>query len=68
MTLDILVKNVALWGTKGLCDLGIAGGKFVSVGQGAATSPAALTLDAGGANGRARLCRAAYSSRQGADL
>jgi cytosine/adenosine deaminase-related metal-dependent hydrolase len=48
MTLDILVKNVALWGTKGLCDLGIAGGKFVSVGQGAATSPAALTLDAEG--------------------
>ena len=48
MTLDILVKNVALWGTKGLCDLGIAGGKFVSVGQGTATSPAALTLDAEG--------------------
>src|SRR5260221_3865591 len=48
MTLDILVKNVALWGTQGLCDLGIANGKFVSIGQGIAASPAALTLDAEG--------------------
>src|SRR5258708_24101939 len=48
MTLDILVKNVALWGTQGLCDLGIANGKFVSIGQGTAASPAALTLDAEG--------------------
>jgi hypothetical protein len=31
MTLDILVKNVALWGAEGLCDLGIANGRFVSV-------------------------------------
>ncbi|MDB5638112.1 MAG: Cytosine deaminase, partial [Bradyrhizobium sp.] len=36
MTLDILVRNVALWGSEGLCDLGIAGGRFVSVGNGAA--------------------------------
>ena len=31
MTLDILVKNVALWGTEGLCDVGITGGRFVSI-------------------------------------
>src|ERR1700726_50786 len=48
MTLDILVKNVALWGTKGLCDLGIAGGKFVSIGQSRASSTAVLALDAEG--------------------
>src|ERR1700731_3758674 len=53
MTLDILVKNVALWGTKGLCDLGIAGGKFVSVGNGAAPSDAVRTLDA---EGRMAVC------------
>src|SRR5260370_40771671 len=48
MTLEILVKNVASWGTQGLGDLGIANGKFVSIGQGIAASPAALTLDAEG--------------------
>src|SRR5260370_23008590 len=48
MTLDILVKNVALWGTQGLCDLGIANGKFVGLGQAAAAANAALTLDAEG--------------------
>src|ERR1700737_444184 len=47
-TLDILVKNVALWGTKGLCDLGIADGHFVSIGHDAASSIAVLTLDAEG--------------------
>src|SRR5258708_35051353 len=31
MTLDILVKNVALWGSPGLSDLGIANVKFVSM-------------------------------------
>jgi cytosine deaminase len=47
MPLDILVKNVALWGADGLCDLGISGGRFVALEQGAAT-PAALILDADG--------------------
>jgi cytosine deaminase len=49
MTLDILVRNVALWGTEGLCDLGIADGRFVSVNRGDASSSApVLTLDAEG--------------------
>ncbi len=48
MSLDILVKNVALWGTQGLSDIGIANGKFVSIRQGTAASPATLTLDAEG--------------------
>jgi cytosine deaminase len=48
MTPEILVKNVALWGTEGLCDLGIASGRFVSMGQSAASSNAGLTLDAEG--------------------
>src|SRR5260370_14264617 len=48
MTPEILVKNVALWGTEGLCDLGIANGYFVSIGQNAASSNAGLTLDAAG--------------------
>jgi hypothetical protein len=47
MTLDILVKNVAVWSNEGLCDLEIAGGHFVSIGLGT-TSPRqpAVTLDA----------------------
>jgi len=48
MTPEILVKNVALWGTEGLCDIGIANGRFVSIGQSAASSNAGLTLDAQG--------------------
>jgi cytosine deaminase len=48
MTLDILVKNVALWGTEGLCDLGIANGRFVSVNPNDVSPAAALTLDAEG--------------------
>jgi cytosine/creatinine deaminase len=48
MTLDILVRNVALWGTEGLCDLGIADGRFVGIGQGVTSSNAALALDAEG--------------------
>jgi hypothetical protein len=54
MPLDILVKNVALWGADGLCDLGISGGRFVALEQGAAT-PAALILDA---DGRLAVCPA----------
>lgn len=46
--LDILVKNVALWGSQGLCDLGIANGRFMSVSPGGVSSEAALTLDAEG--------------------
>jgi cytosine deaminase len=46
--LDILVKNVALWGSEGLCDLGIADGRFVSLNAGGISSAAALTLDAEG--------------------
>jgi cytosine/creatinine deaminase len=48
MTLDILVKNVALWSREGLCDLGIADGRFVGIGEGIASSIAVLTLDAEG--------------------
>jgi cytosine/creatinine deaminase len=48
MPLDILVKNVALWGSAGLCDVGIAGGRFVSIGPSLPAQVAALTLDADG--------------------
>ncbi|HXN66762.1 MAG TPA: amidohydrolase family protein [Bradyrhizobium sp.] len=48
MTLDILVKNVALWGTDGIRDVGIADGRFVSIGQSDASLNATLTLDAEG--------------------
>jgi cytosine deaminase len=48
MTPDILVRNVALWGTKGLCDIEIANGRFVRIGQGVASASAALMLDAEG--------------------
>jgi cytosine deaminase len=48
MTLDIFVKNVALWGAEGLCDLGIADGRFVSMNQSAVSSIPILTLDAEG--------------------
>jgi cytosine deaminase len=48
MPLEILVKNVALWGREGLCDIAIAGGRFVSI-DGTGVSPeATLTLDAEG--------------------
>jgi len=48
MTLDILIKNVALWGTDGIRDVGIADGRFVSIGQSDASLNATLTLDAEG--------------------
>src|SRR6202048_3573709 len=47
MVLDILVKNVAVWGTEGLRDLGISGGYFVDADQVPASS-GTLTLDADG--------------------
>jgi cytosine deaminase len=45
---DILVKNVAVWGSQGLCDVGIAGGRFVSIGKSGSSSTAPLILDAEG--------------------
>jgi cytosine deaminase len=48
MKFDILVKNVAVWGSEGLCDLGIADGRFVSIGAGSVAANAVLTLDAEG--------------------
>lgn len=48
MNLDILVKNVALWGTDGLRDVGIADGRFASIAESAGAATAALTLDAEG--------------------
>ena len=48
MILDILVRNVALWGNQGLCDVAIADGRFASIGRASASSTATLTLDAEG--------------------
>src|SRR5882757_7699153 len=48
MTLDILVKNVALSGTEGFCDLGIANGRFVSMNRSGVSPTSILTLDAEG--------------------
>src|ERR1700674_3746054 len=48
MTPEILVKNVALLGAESLCDIGIANGHFVSIGQCTLSSNAGLTLDADG--------------------
>ena len=47
MDLDILIKNVAVWGSDAPCDLAIAGGRFVAVPHNAAEE-SALVLDAGG--------------------
>jgi cytosine deaminase len=47
MSLDILIKNVALPDTEGLRDIGIAEGRFVDI-QRDLSLPAALTLDADG--------------------
>ena len=47
MALDILIKNVAVWGSDGPRDLGIAGGRFVTLRRGAAET-ASLVLDADG--------------------
>ena len=48
LVLDILVRNVALWGAKDLSDVGIEGGRFVRIERSPATLTAAVTLDAGG--------------------
>jgi cytosine/creatinine deaminase len=48
MELDIVVKNVALWGTEGMRDVGIANGRFVSIDHSPTRSSSAVTLDAEG--------------------
>jgi cytosine deaminase len=48
MPLDILIKNVALWGQKDLCDLGISDGHFVDIGRTSVSSAHTLILDAEG--------------------
>ncbi len=48
MTLDILVKNVALWGVEGTRDVAIAQGRFVSIDHSPTLSSSAVTLDADG--------------------
>src|SRR5258706_15936051 len=48
VALDILVKNVALWGTQDLSDVGIEGGRFVSIERSPTSPVAAVTLDADG--------------------
>jgi cytosine/creatinine deaminase len=48
MVLDILVKNVALWGTKGIRNVSIANGHFVGIDEGPSPSVSTVTLDAEG--------------------
>jgi cytosine deaminase len=48
MKLDILVRNVALLGREGVCDIGIDNSRFVSIGDGKTSQDAAVTLDADG--------------------
>jgi cytosine/creatinine deaminase len=48
VVLDILVKNVALPGTEYLSDVGIAGGRFVSIDRRPASRVSVITLDAEG--------------------
>ena len=48
MALDILVKNVALWGTEHLSDVGIGDGRFARIERSPTSMVAAVTLDADG--------------------
>src|ERR1700737_5606903 len=48
VALDILVKNVALWGTEHLSDVGIADGRFTRIEPSPTSMVAAVTLDADG--------------------
>src|SRR6266436_1685060 len=48
MVLDILVKNVALWGTEGIRNVSIANGRFVGIDEGQNPSVSTVTLDAEG--------------------
>lgn len=47
MALDILIKNVAVWGASGVRDLAIAGGRFIALPENA-DKISALVLDAEG--------------------
>jgi len=48
VALDILVKNVALWDTEHLSDVGIGAGRFASIERSPTSMVAAVTLDAEG--------------------
>jgi cytosine/creatinine deaminase len=48
MVLDILVKNVALWGTEGIRNVSIANGHFIGIDEGPSPSVSTVTLDAEG--------------------
>jgi len=48
MVLDILVRNVALWGTEGISNVSIANGHFVGIDKGPSPSVSTVTLDAEG--------------------
>src|SRR6266481_8692473 len=48
MVLDILVKNVALWGTEGIRNVSIADGRFVGIDERQNPSVSTVTLDAEG--------------------
>ncbi len=48
MVVDILVKNVALWGTQGVRDVAIANGRFVRIAEGLTSLSSTVTLDAEG--------------------
>jgi cytosine deaminase len=48
MVLDILVNNVALWGTHGMRNVSIANGRFVRIDEGPTPLLSTVTLDAEG--------------------
>jgi cytosine/creatinine deaminase len=48
MVLDILVNNVALWGTEGMRNVSIANGRFVRIDEGPSPLLSTVTLDAEG--------------------
>ena len=48
MVVDILVKNVALWGTQGVRDVAIANGRFARIAEGLTSLSSTVTLDAEG--------------------
>jgi cytosine deaminase len=48
MALDILIRNVALWGADGLHDVGIAQGRFVAIEPSPSALAAPITLEAEG--------------------
>ena len=48
MSLDILIKNVSLWGADGLHDVGIEQGHFVAIERSPSVLVSSVTLDADG--------------------